>query len=108
MQKELEEALRKNVLVLLTQKDTYSGSIPTWALVVLGVAALDDVMLWMSSPMIAFPLTIVLIAVVLAFFFGGKNLTDKLFGAVRNATEGAVANATRSAASSILKKSREA
>ena len=57
--------------------------------------------------MIAFPLTVVLIAVVLAFFFGGKSLADKLFGAVRNATEGAVANATRSAATSILKKSRE-
>ena len=73
----------------------------------LGIAALDDVMLWLSSPMIAFPLTVVLIVVVLAFLFGGKALTDKLFGVVRNATEGAVANATRSAASSILKKSRE-
>lgn len=58
--------------------------------------------------MIAFPLTVILIAVVLAFVFGGKTLTDKLFGAVRTATEGAVANATRSAATSILKSSREA
>ena len=73
----------------------------------LGVAALDDVMSWLSSPMIAFPLTVVLIAVVLAFFFGGKTLADKLFGAVKNATEGAVANVTRSAATSILKKSSQ-
>lgn len=55
--------------------------------------------------MLAVPLTIILLLVVLAFVFGGKTLTDKLFGAVRSAAEGAVANVTRSAASSILKKS---
>jgi hypothetical protein len=71
----------------------------------LGIAALDDVLLWFASPVLAIPLTLVLLLVVLAFVFGGKTLTDKLFGAVKNATESAVANVTRSAASSILKKS---
>ena len=87
------------------QKETYSASIPTWAFVALGVAAFDDVLLWFTSPMLAIPLTIILLLIVLAFFFGGRALTDRLFGAVRSAAEGAVANVTRSAASSILKKS---
>ena len=98
MAKALEEALCKN-------KETYSASIPTWAFVALGVAAFDDVLLWFTSPMLAIPLTIILLLIVLAFFFGGRALTDRLFGAVRSAAEGAVANVTRSAASSILKKS---
>jgi len=54
--------------------------------------------------MLAFPLTLVLMVIVLAFFFGGKPLLDKLFGVAKDAAEGAVASATRSAASSILKK----
>ena len=69
------------------------------------MAALDDVLLWFTSPMLAIPLTLVLLLVVLAFVFGGKALTDRLFGAVKDAAEGAVASVTRSAASSILKKS---
>jgi len=72
---------------------------------VLGIAALDDVLLWFASPVLAIPLTLLLLLVVLVFVFGGKSLTDKLFGAVKTATESAVANVTRSAASSILKKS---
>jgi ABC-type dipeptide/oligopeptide/nickel transport system permease subunit len=73
--------------------------------VVLGVAALDDILVWFASPILAIPLTLILILVVVAFMFGGKTLTDRLFGAVKTATESAVANVTRSAASSILKKS---
>ena len=52
----------------------------------LGIAALDDVLLWFASPVLAIPLTLVLLLVVLAFVFGGKTLTDKLFGAVKTAT----------------------
>ena len=69
------------------------------------MAAIDDVLLWFASPILAVPLTLVLVLVVLVFFFGGKSLTDKLLGAVRSSAEGVVANVTRSAASSILKKS---
>jgi hypothetical protein len=53
----------------------YSSSIPTWAFVLLGVAAIDDVLLWLSSPMIALPLTLIIVIVVMAFIFGGKSLT---------------------------------
>ena len=70
----------------------------------MGVAAIDDVLLWFSSPVIALPLTLILLVIVLAYFFGGKTLAEKLLSTARSATEGAVANVTRSAASSLLKK----
>jgi hypothetical protein len=57
------------------QKETYSASIPTWALALLGIAAIDDILLWFSSPVIALPLTLILLVIVLAYFFGGKTLT---------------------------------
>lgn len=70
----------------------------------MGVAAIDDVLLWFSSPVIALPLTIILVVIIAAFIFGGKTLTEKIFSSVKTAAEGAVANVTRTAASSILKK----
>jgi ABC-type dipeptide/oligopeptide/nickel transport system permease subunit len=70
----------------------------------LGIAAIDDVLLWFSSPIIALPLTLILVVVVLAFVFGGKTLTEKLLSGVKSAAEGTIANVTRSAASSLLKK----
>jgi cobalamin biosynthesis protein CobD/CbiB len=89
------------------QKETYSASIPTWAYIVLGIAALDDVILWFTSPMLAIPLTLILLVVVLAFVFGGRSLLDKLFGAARQAAEGAVAGVTRSAASSMIRRNTD-
>lgn len=73
---------------------------------VLGIAALDDVLMWFASPMLAIPLTLILLLAVLAFVFGGKSMLEKLFGVVKDAAEGAVSTATRSAASSVLRKSR--
>jgi len=70
----------------------------------LGIAAFDDILVWLSSPMIALPLTLIFVVVILAFVFGGKTLTDRLLGTLRSATEGAVASVTRTAASSLLKK----
>ena len=54
--------------------------------------------------MLAVPLTLVLVLVIVAYFFGGKQMIDNLFGAARNAAEGAVGNATRSAAAAMMKK----
>lgn len=70
---------------------------------VLGVAAFDDILLWLSSPMIALPLTLLLVVVVLVFVFGGKGLAEKLLGTARTATEGLVSNVARSAAGSLIK-----
>lgn len=74
---------------------------------VLGIAALDDVILWFTNPMLAFPMTLLLLLVVFAFFFGGKPLLERLFGMAKSAAEGAVQSATRSAASSVLRGSTE-
>lgn len=68
------------------------------------MAAIDDILLWFSSPVIALPLTLVLVIVIFAYLFGGKALIDKLLSAARTTTEGAVSNVTRSAASTILKR----
>lgn len=67
------------------------------------MAAIDDVLLWLSSPMIALPLTVIIVVVVMAFVFGGKSLTQRLLSGVKSATSGAIGNATRAAASTILR-----
>ena len=86
------------------QKESYSASIPTWAFVLLGIAALDDILLWISSPMIALPFTIILILVVLSYMFGGKALVDTFISKAKQMTQNAVSSATASAASNLLKK----
>jgi hypothetical protein len=34
--------------------------------------------------MIGIPLAIILLLIIFSFFFGGKTLTDKIFGAAKN------------------------
>ena len=55
------------------------GAIPKWAWIVFAVVAFDDIILWVKSPFLALPVTIVLILVGVVFFLGGKNMVSALF-----------------------------
>jgi hypothetical protein len=42
------------------------------------IVALDDMALWLHSPYLAIPLTLILIAVVAVFAFGGKSAVHNI------------------------------
>jgi len=61
-------------------------------------------LLWISSPLIALPFTIVLILIVLSYMFGGKNLIETLVARGKQALSNVVSGATTAVASNLLKK----
>ena len=68
------------------QKEVYIGAIPGWAWIVFAIVAFDDILLWFKSPMMALPVTLVLVIVILVLFIGGRGmftsiLNNAIFGA---------------------------
>ena len=53
------------------------GAIPKWAWILFLIVAVDDILLWMQSPYLALPLTVVLVVVGIVFAVGGKGLAVK-------------------------------
>ena len=54
------------------------GAIPKWGWILFLVVAFDDILLWIKSPYLAIPITIVLLAVAGIFFFGGRGLANQI------------------------------
>ena len=79
------------------------GSIPTWGWVLFLLVAFDDILLWLHSPYLAIPLTIVLVLVLVLFFYGGKGAVSNIVNVARSTVSSAAAGATSSVASSMLK-----
>lgn len=48
------------------------GAIPKWGWILFLIVAFDDILLWLKSPYLAIPVTIVLVAIGLVFFLGGR------------------------------------
>lgn len=71
------------------------GSIPKWGWIIFLVVAFDDILLWMASPYLAIPVTLLLIAVGGVFAFGGKGLATSM---VNNARRMATSRFTQVAA----------
>ena len=67
--------------------------------------AVDDIILWFTSPMLAIPLLLVIVIFIGAFLKGGRGLIDQLIGMAKDKAASAVSSATISAASSFSKKS---
>lgn len=80
------------------------GSIPTWGWILFILVAFDDILVWLKSPYLAIPITLVLILIVLLFLFGGKGAMNSMTNNLRKAASNVVANATTQAASSMLKR----
>lgn len=72
------------------------GAIPKWGWVLFLLVAFDDVLLWLKSPYLAIPITLVLLAIGLVFMLGGRTLaTSLLSNARRTATSMATQATTR-------------
>lgn len=75
---EHQEALKKN-------KEVYVGAIPKWAWILFLIVAVDDILLWLASPALAIPLTIILVVIGGVFFFGGPSFASTLVNNARRA-----------------------
>ena len=68
------------------------------------IVALDDIALWLHSPYLAIPLTLILIAVVAVFAFGGKSAANNVANIAKGGAKNFIAGMTTRAASQMLKK----
>ena len=64
------------------------GAIPKWGWILFLVVAIDDILLWLSSPALAIPLTIILVVIGGVFFFGGPTFAGALVNNARRAASG--------------------
>lgn len=80
------------------------GSIPTWGWVVFLLVAIDDIFLWLHSPYLAIPLTIILLLVVVIFLFGGKSAAGNIVNTARKGAASFVTSMTTRAAGQMLKR----
>lgn len=75
-----------------------------WGWIIFLLVAIDDVFLWLHSPYLAIPLTLVLIVVVVVFVVGGKNAATNVLSMVKGQATQLIAGATTKAAASMIKK----
>lgn len=81
------------------------GAIPKWGWILFLIVAFDDVLLWLSSPALAIPLTIILVIVGGLLFFGGTTFAGSLVNNARRAASGAFGQLAAQATTQIIKNS---
>jgi hypothetical protein len=67
------------------------------------IVAFDDILLWLSSPALAIPLTLILIAVGAVFFFGGAGFANNLVNTARRAASNQFGNLAAQATTRMMK-----
>lgn len=75
-----------------------------WGWILFLLVALDDVFLWLHSPYLAVPLTLLLILFVVVFATGGKSAASNIVNTIKNGAFGWFAGFTTRAATSMIKK----
>jgi hypothetical protein len=68
------------------------------------LVVIDDVFLWLRSPYLAIPMTLLLIIIVVIFAVGGKAATTKFFNMVKGQATQLLVGATTKTAASVLQK----
>jgi hypothetical protein len=68
------------------------------------LVVIDDVFLWLHSPYLAIPFTLILIVVGVIFAVGGKSAATNLLNMVRGQATQLIVGATTKTAASVLKK----
>ena len=61
------------------------GAIPKWGWILFLIVAFDDILLWLKSPYLAIPITLVLVIVGMIFVFGGRDFATSLVNNARRA-----------------------
>jgi hypothetical protein len=83
------------------------GAIPKWGWILFLIVAFDDILLWLSSPALAIPITIILIAIGGVFFFGGPTLASSLVNNARSAARNSFGNLAAQATTKIMTAQRK-
>ena len=68
------------------------------------LVAIDDVLLWLHSPYLAIPLTLLLIVGIVIFFVGGKDAANGVVNVVKQGVMQLLGNVTTRAAAAMIKK----
>ena len=68
------------------------------------LVAIDDIFLWLHSPYLAIPLTLLLIVGVVVFFVGGKDATNGVVNVVKQGFMQLLGKVTTQAAAAMIKK----
>lgn len=78
------------------------GSIPVWGWVLFAIVAFDDILIWIKSPYLAIPITIILLILGAIFFLGGSNMANSMVNNARRAGGNFLSQMTTQAAARVL------
>lgn len=79
------------------------GAIPKWGWILFLIVAIDDILLWLSSPALAIPLTIILVAIGGVFFFGGPSFAGSIVNNARRAASNQFGNLAAQATTRMMR-----
>ncbi len=79
------------------------GAIPKWGWILFLIVALDDILLWLSSPALAIPITFALIIVGGIFLFGGPTVANTLVNNARRAASNSFGQIAAQATTKIIR-----
>lgn len=78
------------------------GSIPKWGWILFLIVAFDDILIWLKSPYLAIPITVILIAIAAVFFMGGQGMATSLVNNARRNAQGVFTQLATQATSRAL------
>lgn len=81
------------------------GAIPKWGWILFLIVAFDDILLWLASPALAIPITIILVVIGGVFFFGGPTLANTLVNNARRTVSSQFGNIAAQATTRMMKNS---
>lgn len=81
------------------------GAIPKWGWILFLIVAIDDILLWLSSPALAIPLTIILVVIGGVFFFGGPSFANALVTNARRAASNSFGQIAAQATTRMMRNS---
>lgn len=81
------------------------GAIPKWGWILFLIVAFDDILLWLSSPALAIPLTIILVVIGGVLFFGGTGFASTLVNNARRAASSQFGNLAAQATTRMMRSS---
>ena len=79
------------------------GAIPKWGWILFLIVAIDDILLWLSSPALAIPITFVLIILGGIFLFGGPSVANSLFNNARRAASSSFGQIAAQATTKLMR-----
>ena len=79
------------------------GAIPKWGWILFLIVAIDDILLWFSSPALAIPLTIILVVLGGIFFFGGPGFASTLVNNARRAASNSLGQIAAQATTRMMR-----